>query len=220
MTALQRWLLTLSLVVGAVIVCYFWIDRPLALLAHAHGAYRSVFAALTYIPEPLEPLAAIGVVATGLWALTSRPLPRFAVALLLCSTSVLVSEAVKMQLKFVFGRLWPDTWRNNPSFIRDGAYGFNFFHGGQAYASFPSGHTTAICALVSVLWLLYPRFWPLYVLLALTVGIGLIGANYHFLGDVIAGGFLGMSIGWMTVRLWDKAPGRLPSSGQSHSAPQ
>ena len=36
----------------------------------------------------------------------------------------------------------------------------------------------------------------------LAVAVGLIGANYHFLGDVIGGGFVGTSTGWMTVAIW------------------
>ena len=35
------------------------------------------------------------------------------------------------------------------------------------------------------------------------VAIGLVGANFHFLSDVIAGGFLGISAGWLAVALWE-----------------
>ena len=35
------------------------------------------------------------------------------------------------------------------------------------------------------------------MLAVLAVAIGLIGANYHFVSDVIAGGFVGISSGWM-----------------------
>jgi membrane-associated phospholipid phosphatase len=35
------------------------------------------------------------------------------------------------------------------------------------------------------------------------VTIGLMGANYHFLSDVIAGGLLGASIGYLTLALWE-----------------
>ena len=53
----------------------------------------------------------------------------------------------------MFGRTWPETWtHNNPSLIHDGAYGFNWFHGGPGYELFPSGHMAAICAVISVLW--------------------------------------------------------------------
>ena len=111
---------------------------------------------------------------------------------------------IKDQLKFVFGRTWPDTWiNNNPSLIRDGVSGFNFFHGGAGYSAFPSGHTTVTCAVVAVFWVSYPRYRPLYAALVAVVVIGLIGANYHFLSDVIAGGFIGWLTGWIAVSLWD-----------------
>ena len=38
---------------------------------------------------------------------------------------------------------------------------------------------------------------------AAVVGIGLIGADYHFLSDIIAGGFLGWLTGWTAVQLWN-----------------
>lgn len=203
MTALQRWLLALLLTAAAVAVCYLWVDRPLALLAHAHSGQRETFAPLTHFPDPLLPLAAVAFVALGLWVFAGRRLNKVATACVLSSISLTVAEATKNALKFVFGRLWPDTWvQNNPSFIHDGAYGFNFFHGGAGYASFPSGHTTATCALISVLWIMYPKLRALYALVVAAVGVGLIGANFHFLSDVIAGGFVGTSAGWMSVALW------------------
>lgn len=203
MNAIQRWLLALLLTAVAVVICYLSLDRPLALLAHAHSGRRETFASLTYVPDLLIPLAAAAFVGFGLWALAGRPFSQPLTAGALCSVSLIVAETIKAQLKYVFGRLWPETWvGNNPSFIHDGAYGFNFFHGGQGYASFPSGHTAATCALISVLWILYPRLRPLYTFAVLAVAIGLIGANYHFLSDVIAGGFVGSSTGWMTVALW------------------
>jgi membrane-associated phospholipid phosphatase len=58
------------------------------------------------------------------------------------------------------------------------------------------------CGVISVLWMLYPKFRLLYAAVVLAVAVGLIGADYHFLSDVIAGGFVGTSVGWMTVTLW------------------
>lgn len=203
MRAIERWGLSLA---GTALVgtgAYLWLDRPIALTAYAYHAYQGSFAKLTYIPEPLVPLACVTFFVAGLWVLAGRSLSSWGTVALLSSISVLVTELTKSQLKYVFGRTWPETFvQNNPSFIRDGAYGFNFFHGGAGYASFPSGHTAAICALVSVLWIMMPKGRPLYVLAVLAVVVGLIGADYHFLSDMIAGGFLGVSIGWMTVALW------------------
>ena len=203
MNSLNRWLIALLLTAAAVTVCYLWIDRPLALFAHAHSGQRETFARLTHIPDLLNPLAVIAFVIFGLSVLAGRPVSRFVAAGALSSISLIVAEAIKNQLKFAFGRYWPDTWvQNNPSLVHDGAYGFNFFHGGQGYASFPSGHTAATCAVISVLWIMYPYWRPFYGAIVLAVAVGLIGANYHFLSDVIGGGFVGTSTGWMTVAIW------------------
>lgn len=130
--------------------------------------------------------------------------------LAIAAANLLLTESIKIQLKFAFGRSWPETWvRNNPSFIRDGVYGFNPFHGGPGYASFPSGHTAAICALMSVLWICYPRFRLLYAGCIIVVAIGLVGANFHFLSDVIAGAFLGITTGWFSVTLWELGERRI-----------
>jgi hypothetical protein len=36
----------------------------------------------------------------------------------------------------------------------------------------------------------------------LLVVIGLIGSDFHFLSDVVAGGFVGASTGWLAVLMW------------------
>lgn len=47
------------------------------------------------------------------------------------------------ELKFIFGRTWPNTWsNNNPSWLQHQVFGFNpFTIIGNAYMSFPSGHS-------------------------------------------------------------------------------
>jgi membrane-associated phospholipid phosphatase len=204
MNAMQKLSIGFLLTVFAVAVSYAWLDRPIALFGHAQLARYGLFEKLTHIPEIITPLVLLAFAAIGLHALRGRPLPRLQTVAVLAAASLAVADAVKDQLKFAFGRTWPETWvRNNPSFIHDGVYGFNPFHGGPGFASFPSGHTTAICAVMSVLWICYPRFRLLYAVAIATVAVGLIGADFHFLGDVIAGGFLGVSTGWLTVVLWE-----------------
>ena len=58
------------------------------------------------------------------------------------------------------------------------------------------------CAVLSVFWMYYPTARTLYTIAGLAVAIGLTGANYHFLSDVIAGAFVGISSGWMVTSLW------------------
>jgi membrane-associated phospholipid phosphatase len=202
MPPLQKWTISLVATAIAVSVSYLWLDIPIATFAHRATTHTRVYSLLTLLPEPLVPVSLSALFALGLWALAGQHLSRPLRVGLLCSVSLIVAEAAKNELKYIFGRTWPETWINgNPSLMHDGVYGFNFLHGGQVYASFPSGHTTAVCSVVSVLWICYPRFRVLYGAAVAAVVIGLIGADFHFLSDIIAGGFVGTTTGWFAVLL-------------------
>lgn len=205
MTTIQKWFGALVAMMVAVVIGYKWLDRPIALFAHQHIARHAGFNELTHIPDPALPVAIIIFVAAGLWVMSGWTLPKPATAAVLCAMSAMIAEVTKSILKYAFGRTWPETWLgDNPSLIRDGMNGFNFFHGGPDYASFPSGHLAVTAAVVSVLWIVYPRWRAIYALALLAVALGLIGANYHFLSDVIAGAFVGASTGWMVTVLWQR----------------
>jgi membrane-associated phospholipid phosphatase len=215
MSAIKWWLTALLLVALAVAISYLSLDRPVALFVHSLLALhrRTLFEPLTHIPDPLLPAAAIAFVGLGLYALAGRALSRLQATIVICSLSLTMAQVIKNQLKFVFGRTWPETWdANNPSFIHDHVYGFNWFQGRAGYESFPSGHMTTTCALISVLWICYPRFKTIYVLAVLAVAVGLVGADFHFLSDVIAGSFVGASTGWMAVVLLDGVAPDRPTS--------
>jgi membrane-associated phospholipid phosphatase len=205
MTAIQKWLAGFAAAALACVIAYQWIDRPLSLFADGRLIRHRTYSDLTHIPDPFMPAAVIAFVLIGLCVLSvaARRMRKIEVTALLCSISAIVADATKSLLKFAFGRTWPDTWiENNPSFIHDGVYGFNFFHGGRGYMSFPSGHMALTSAVLTVLWLAYPKFRALYALVALAVAVGLIGANYHFLSDIVAGSFVGISTGWMVTAMW------------------
>jgi membrane-associated phospholipid phosphatase len=204
MNGLRNWSLGFLGTAVAITVSYLWLDQPIAHLAHAELQRFHLFEKLTLIPDALVPLAVVAFVVLGLRGLSRRQLSRFQTVMLLSGVSLAVAIIIKDQLKFAFGRPWPETWvHNNPSFIRDGLYGFQPFHGGAGYASFPSGHATMTCTVMTVLWICYPRFRAIYALCMAAVAVGLVGANFHFLSDVIAGGFLGISVGWLGVAAWE-----------------
>ena len=207
MTVLQRWLLALALVTVVVVVGYEWLDQPVADWVHGHLASegRSVLAPLAQIPDPLVPAAAIAFFGAGLCAMAGRPLLRLATVVAACSLSVTMAEATKNLLKWVFGRAWPDSWTSDAPTSH--FYGFNWFQGGSGHDSFPSGHMAAACAVLSVLWICYPRLRPLWALGGLGVAGALIAGNYHFFSDVVAGGFVGASTGWMTILLLKRQEG-------------
>jgi membrane-associated phospholipid phosphatase len=205
MRRVKIWGIAFGLMILAVAICYVAVDRPLVLFVHERlTPFNPFFVLLTRIPEPFPVIATLIVVGLGLRSLTGRRLAKPHAVALLWSLSLLVTTAINRQLKFALGRTWPETWvNNNPSFIRDGAYGFNPFHGGAGFEAFPSGHMAAICVAAVVLWFCYSRLRAVYGLLVVTVAIGLIGTNYHFLSDVIAGGFVGVSIGYFAIALWE-----------------
>jgi membrane-associated phospholipid phosphatase len=206
MSSGTKWMASLATTIVAVVLSYVWLDRPIALYVHDEFHGVKALPWLTFIPDCLAVVAVAIFIVMGWRVASGRRLSRVESVFLVCGVSLAVAVAIKDQLKFAFGRTWPETWvNNNLSLIRNHVYGFNPFHGGVGYASFPSGHTTAICAVMSVLWICYPKFRAIYVLLIAGVTVGLIGADYHFLSDVIAGGFLGVSTGWMTVSFWECA---------------
>jgi membrane-associated phospholipid phosphatase len=206
MSSATKWTVSLAIMIAVVVLSYEWLDRPIAVYVHAEFHGVKALPWLTFIPQGLAVLAVAAFLVMGWRVAIGRYLSKVESVFLVCGVSLSVGVAIKDQLKFAFGRTWPETWiNNNPSLIRNNVYGFNPFQGGAGYASFPSGHMTMICAVVSVLWICYPKFRAIYVLLIAAVGIGLIGADYHFLSDVIAGGFLGVSTGWMTVSFWERA---------------
>ena len=179
-------------------LCIAYVDRAAAALAHADLVpHRAVFDALTHIVDPVPPLAGLGLVVAGLAArLGWRPGP-VGRLLLACCLATAIAIVLKDQLKYAFGRLWPETWvDNNPSLIGTGAYGFFPFHGGRGWASFPSGHTTLVTAPMAVLWRRLPRWRPLVALPVVLVIVGLFGADYHFVGDMVAGLYLGAACGF------------------------
>src|SRR5205085_684581 len=201
----KKWLLMLALTSICVVISYEFLDRPIAFYVHAHVREYPIFARATQLPEFIAPLGAVVLLWLGIRALMQQPLSGLQPEMLLCCLSLVVTDALKRELKAGFGRTWPETWvRDNPSLSRDGVYGFNPFHGGPGFESFPSGHTTGVIAVMSVLWICYPRFRILYgIVIAAVVG-GLIGADFHFLSDCIAGAFLGASTGWIVVTVWER----------------
>jgi len=201
-TDLRPWLYALLACAALSTLCVLFVDRPAARFAHDVIGRHDLLRDLTLIPEYLLPAAAILVVVLGLTALARGRLPYHTRVLLLASVSFILAQAIKDQLKYAFGRLWPETWVNhNPSFIDTGDYGFFPFHGGPGWGSFPSGHMTAITSVMAVLWLGWPKLRPLWAGLVALVAIGLYGMDYHFVGDMVAGSFLGSAVGAGVARI-------------------
>jgi membrane-associated phospholipid phosphatase len=103
----------------------------------------------------------------------------------LAATVLPAAYIVKTLLKFVFGRTSARDWLNQnqePSF-----HWFKIWS-----SSFPSGHMLVFAAFGSAILFYYPQYRRRVIIFLILLGIGLVGTDYHFLSDVIAGAYLGI----------------------------
>ena len=199
---LRNWCIAFGITATAVIASCLWLDQPIALFVHRNVTEKTLFVWLQRLPVALPVISLFILVWCGFWSLMNRPLSRVQSVALACSISFLASNLITNQLKYAFGRTWPDTWiENNPSLIQNGFFGFNPFHGGIGFAAFPSGHTAGLCSMMAVLWWAYPSWRSVYIACVVATAIGLIGANFHFLSDVLAGVFVGSFVGYVTMEM-------------------
>ena len=205
MSAIAKWITALLICGACVTISYFFVDRPFAYFAHDELiAYRANFDLVGRLPNVLGPLVIGWTLIVGVRAVMGQPLTEVQTSIVLSALSLALAAILENWLKFAFGRTWPETWvQNNPSLIRDGVHNFNPFHGGLGFAAFPSGHMVAISAITSAVWFRHPRLRWIYAICITTVFIGELGANYHFVSDLIAGGFVGFSVGLMIISLWE-----------------
>jgi membrane-associated phospholipid phosphatase len=200
MKTLRPYLSALVACVALVTLAELFVDRPAATFAHEALAGHATFQRMQRLPELLAAGAPIILVVGGLASLARGGLPRYALVPFRAAISLVLAGALKDALKFVFGHTWPETWiHNNPSYIQNGVYAFFPFHGGPGFASFPSGHMTIATAVTGVLWIGWPRLRALWILLPAITAIGLYGMDYHFIGDMVAGTFLG---GMVAAAAW------------------
>jgi hypothetical protein len=181
-----------------------WFDRPIALWIYDTFGSQHASVELAASPVLSVPLIAAAVfVICGILAIMRGRFSQRTTAVLLCDISTLAAGAIKNELKLAFGRTWPDSWKSGIlSLVHDGAYGFHPFQSGQSFESFPSGHAAVAAAVMSVLWILFPKRRALWATAIVAADVGLVALNVHFLSDVVAGTFVGVSTGWLTVALW------------------
>jgi membrane-associated phospholipid phosphatase len=138
--------------------------------------------------------------ASGLWRLAGKQIARWLDAPLLCSWALMWGLAAEQALKTLFGRYPPAAYRFQH------IYGFRFLHGDIRLDVFPSGTAIAATSVAAVVWVMLPqlRFWAVFISLLLCAAV--VYGTFHFLADVIAGAFIGSSIGWMTVQMQSREP--------------
>ncbi len=179
-----------------VVISIAEIDRPLALFFHARGedlhglfeltgrpgltygyllVFALAFAALHWGGE----LPRLRPFALPMRALSAVPAFLF--------VSMAASGLVVDVLKIAFGRLRPKLL-----FSAD-LYGFTWFGRRSDHWSFPSGHTATIVALMTALWVLWPRHLLFYILAAAIVAGSRVVVGAHYPSDVMAGALVAVA---------------------------
>jgi len=202
---LNRTIIITASCIVAVLICYFWVDRPVAFFVYHHEIDKiSVFRWLTYPPPEVQNWSALALtilIVRRAWG----PFLRWQKALFVACLSLIVADDFRISLGDVFGRYWPNTWtHDNPSLIGTGAYGFHPFQRGDDVGSFPSGHAARILSFATVWLIAMPRSRIVRVLvfvLSASMLVSLVAMNYHFVSDVIAGGVLGGIIAMYAAQL-------------------
>lgn len=111
------------------------------------------------------------------------------------SLACTVANAVMIVLKKRFRRSRPCQQGTNPFFqlVKADLSAFDSF-------SFPSGHTMNAFAIGTVLSSMHPALLPALTFVAMSVAASRLVLRMHFLTDVLAGAFLGVTIGGLICR--------------------
>src|ERR1043166_1480134 len=109
--------------------------------------------------------------------------------------SLAVGSAVLHGIKIVLGRRRP---RDE---LEHSLYGFLPWRFDFQYDSFPSGHAMTICCVAVILSAVLPAAAPLWVALAIYLGVTRALLNAHFLSDVFIGAGIGLLASRETVLL-------------------
>ena len=177
------------------VFAYVLIDLPMAWWAHRELApsVEAWFNQVTYLGSS-QPWLIWGSVALVLCLLLK--MWRRAAEAGLILASVAAAGMLTNLFKAILGRVRPE------GLFQHDLHGFEFFHTNYHLTSFPSGHSATIGAAMTALVLLWPRLSPVWVALAIVVGLSRVMVTAHYPSDVIIGLYVGFAITLMLNALF------------------
>jgi membrane-associated phospholipid phosphatase len=189
-----------------------WIAAMLATAVAVAFSFKHLDVPVAMVVEPwthhLEPLGRklagpllIAIEALVFLVLATTRITRGAISPLgkavaaACISSICAYAVNSTILKPMFGVL-------PPGYVTGGWPHVAHFFQGNPDSSFPSGHMAMAGAFIGVLMRHYPK--TVLPLAALLAGIGclLIVGGWHFISDVLAGAFFGVSTGLFAAEVW------------------
>lgn len=189
------WLLSLVACAAAAAFCFAEIDVPVAHRVWGVGRHLSSLNA-TFGASVILSVESAVVLGLIIVRLMRGHISRFAETLALaCLASICAYGINDEVLKPLFGV-------QSPLDVMQGARHSLNFAAGFAYSSFPSGHMMLAGAFAGVFMRFYrASIRPLAVLLLVAATLLVVG-DWHFISDVIAGTFLGLSAGVLAGEGW------------------
>ncbi len=193
--SVRVWLVWLAICVVAVKLAFLFVDMPIARAVHGIlGSAEHVAKGLTSAVL-LSVEAAVALTLIVIRIARGRLSPLGEAAALACLTSICAYAMDDSALKIFFGV-------PSPGPVLDGAWHHFHLMQGTPNSGFPSGHMVLSGAFAGVFMRLYRRSIVLFSAL-LVIGAGLLVlGDWHFVSDVIAGAFVGVSAGFLAGEVW------------------
>lgn len=189
------WLLSLLLCTLATALAFVYLDVSVA--RAAYGILGSAETLATGLGSAALLAAEASVAFVLILARITRGhlSPLREATLLACLTSICAYAINDSTLKFLFGVA-------NPQAVMHGAQHSFHFLKGSPKNSFPSGHMVLAGAFAGVFMRLYRSSVLWFSVLLLIAAALLVAGDWHFISDVIAGTFLGVSAGLLAGEVW------------------
>ena len=190
------------LVLAAILLSIRFLDEGIAVrVMQFIRSIRAIHKVTEHIPDILPDIVAVGTILMWLiyfYRLHKKLNDAKTHFLLLAAVTLPVSYILKTYFQFMFGRTTVRSWLLSHKPLR-----FEWFHGFGG-ASFPSGHMTVFAAFGAALLIYFPKLRKPVIIFLIVLGVALIGTDYHFLSDVIAGAYLGFATTYVLFYLFEK----------------
>jgi hypothetical protein len=194
---LRRFFIYFALMLLAMVLCYFFIDRVLVLWVYEHQFNKlHLLHKFFRVPELFMYAIPLIFIYFGI-RFSYKEETYFDWFLLSMAASFTVAFFFKMGLKYVLGRESVTLFLRNPAH-----YGFRLFHGTQEASTLPSGHMLLTTVLCMTLWFWYPRLRFVGVIILLLMAFSLFINLQHFICDIIAGCYLGVVIAFFVFKIF------------------
>ncbi len=175
---------SIAIILLCILSCTY-ADRETALWFHQFEHTRSygLFGIITLFGDSLGYL----VIGLMLFVVFRKKNPYRSYWGLFLFSTVAISGLTADLIKFIAGRARPMLY------FSEQLYGFAFFQTEKVWTSFPSGHSATAMSVAMLLATLYPRWKFVSLFTGFMIAFSRIFLAQHYISDVIAGSFLGIS---------------------------